>query len=267
MENNNQTSNRSLQNSSQMSQTSQNAPLNSPNFFLFRQQQRLSQNLINFSILFQNIKNLKKNLNVLRQLCNNNHHTQQVAFVLSHFRSDISDLYRYAVVDFNGNVGNFFLRNCFQKLMILRRHADRLQQQISPLSFTQNITTSVISIENTLRIIKRSINGTTTWRTQTLRNRRRVGFFRGSNASSLRRVALYSFPGATFLRRSAARASSQRSFNEFTSDGVIYCVFCMTDCEVGTKMVRTKCRHEFCLKCATKWFKDNPTYPLCRQIA
>ena len=116
MENNNQTSNRSLQNSAQMSQTSQNALLNLTNFLLFRQQQRSSQNLINFSILFQNIESFEKNLNVLRQLCNNNHHIQQVAFVLSHFRSEISDLYRYAVVDFNGNVRNFFLRNCFTKL-------------------------------------------------------------------------------------------------------------------------------------------------------
>ena len=116
MENNNQTSNRSLQNSSQMSQTSQNAPLNLTNFLLFRQQQRSSQNHIVFSTLFQNIRNFEKNLNVLRQLCNNNHHIQQAAFVLSHFKSDISDLCRYAVVDFNGNVGNFLLRNCFTKL-------------------------------------------------------------------------------------------------------------------------------------------------------
>ena len=112
MENNNQTSNRI---SSQISQTSQNALLNLTNFLLFRQQQRSIQNHRVFSTLFQNIRNFEKKLIVLRQLCNNNHHISQAAFFLGHFRSDISDLYRYAVVDFNGNVGNFFFEKLFHK--------------------------------------------------------------------------------------------------------------------------------------------------------
>ena len=60
-------------------------------------------------------------------------------------------------------------------------------------------------------------------------------------------------------------------FEQFDADESMVgerCLVCMSDLEVGTKMVRLDCHvdHYLCKTCAHGWFKDHNTCPTCRHV-
>ena len=42
------------------------------------------------------------------------------------------------------------------------------------------------------------------------------------------------------------------------------CTICFEDVEVGRKMIRLDCIHDFCKKCIERWFAEHKTCPNCR---
>ena len=58
-----------------------------------------------------------------------------------------------------------------------------------------------------------------------------------------------------------------KQFHHFVadeSDVGSLCTICIQDVEVGRKMMRLDCNHEFCKKCIEGWFADHKTCPNCR---
>ena len=43
------------------------------------------------------------------------------------------------------------------------------------------------------------------------------------------------------------------------------CTVCIQDVEVGRKMMRLDCKHEFCKECIEGWFAEHKTCPNCRK--
>ena len=44
------------------------------------------------------------------------------------------------------------------------------------------------------------------------------------------------------------------------------CTICIQDVEVGRKMMRLDCKHEFCKECIEGWFAEHKTCPNCRNL-
>ena len=44
------------------------------------------------------------------------------------------------------------------------------------------------------------------------------------------------------------------------------CTICIQDFEVGRKMMRLDCKHEFCEECIEGWFANHKTCPNCRHL-
>ena len=59
-----------------------------------------------------------------------------------------------------------------------------------------------------------------------------------------------------------------KQFHHYTADESVLggqCTICIQVVEVGKKMIRLDCKHEFCKKCIEGWFADHKTCPNCRQ--
>ena len=60
-----------------------------------------------------------------------------------------------------------------------------------------------------------------------------------------------------------------QKFHKFEADDSLVgeqCAVCKDDIEVGRKMMRLDCKHQFCQPCAEGWLANHNTCPVCREV-
>ena len=70
------------------------------------------------------------------------------------------------------------------------------------------------------------------------------------------------------LLRKGLTSERMQKFHHYVADesnGGEQCIVCIQNVQVGRKVMRLDCKHEFCVECIEGWFADHKTCPNCRQ--